>query len=92
MSEPINGTPPKLDIEMFPQEMIDLSIEVGNHPALGVLLRAQSNRDIYILLMEVASYCEIVVIGTFTRQDILDLAVKCTKKLYQMRTSVILPH
>ena len=82
---------PKLDIQMFPQQMLDLHTEVRKHLPLMKLLHDQDNKDIYIQLMEVASYCEIVVIGTFTHQDILDLAEKCTKKLYSMRTSVIIP-
>lgn len=87
----MNGSSPKLDLQFFPQQMIDLHTEVRKHPALLQILHDQDNKDIYIQLMEVATYCEIVVIGTFTHQDILDLAEKCTAKLYSMRTSVIIP-
>ena len=82
---------PKLSIEMFPQEMIDLHTEVRKHSDLMVTLHDQENKDVYIQLMEIASYCQIAVLGTFTRSDILDLATKCTVRLYQMRSSIILP-
>lgn len=87
----MNGSSPKLNIEMFPQQMLDLHTEVRKHPALMQLLHDQENKDVYIQLMEIAAYCEIVVIGTFTHQDILDIVEKCTRKLFSMRTSVIIP-
>jgi len=92
MSGAMNGSTPKLDLQFFPQQMLDLHTEVRKHPALMKLLHDQENKDVYIQLMEIATYCEIVVIGTFTHQDILDLAEKCTRKLYSMRSSIIIPY
>jgi hypothetical protein len=91
MSGTMNGSPPRLDLQFFPQQMLDLHREIQHHPPLLKLLHDQDNKDVYIQLMEIATYCEIVVIGTFTHQDILDLASKCTSKLYAMRTSIIIP-
>jgi len=81
----------KLVYEMFPAQIMDLYREIQHHPNLLKLLHDQDNKDVYIQLMEIAAYCEIVVIGDFTRQDILELCTAMTKKLYSRRSSIILP-
>lgn len=81
----------KYNIEMFPPELIALNEETAKHPKLGELLSQQPNRDVYILLCEVAAYCGVVLEGTYTRDDVLKICDKLTTQLQSMRTIVIMP-
>jgi hypothetical protein len=86
---------PTLDIknpayEYFPQELIDLRIEIQKHPALLKILHEQAEKDIYIQLMEIATYCSILVAGDYTQEDMLGLCREMTKKLMSMRTIIVL--
>lgn len=82
---------PKLDLEYFPAEIIALNREVGNHPDLMKILSEQPNKDVYIRLAEIATYCNILMIGDYSRERILQVCEECTKVLYQKRTSIIVP-
>lgn len=77
--------------EIFPDELQDLNREVSFHPMLQERLREQVNKDIYIKILEVATYCDLAVAGDFTRDDILALCALCTRMLHQKRTSIIIP-
>jgi len=88
MSEPTR----RLAIELFPQEILDLHTEVRKHPDLLQKLYDQDNKDVYIQILEVATHCEIAVAGTFTHQDMLNLCTMLTKKLYSMRSIIVLPN
>lgn len=79
-----------LTLEIFPQQVLDLHTEVRKHTDLIQKLHDQENKDVYIQILEVATHCEILVAGTFTYQDILDLCEKLTKKLYSMRSIIVL--
>jgi hypothetical protein len=81
----------KLALEMFPNQIIDLHTEVRKHPRLMQILHDQDNKDVYIQLLEIATYCDILAVGDFTRDQILDLCVQMTRKLYSMRSSIIIP-
>ena len=75
-----------LAIEMFPPELTDLRIEIQKHPALLVVLAAQAEKDVYIQLMEIATYCDILVLGDYTMEDMLGLCKKMTEELVKIRT------
>jgi hypothetical protein len=80
----------RLVFEKFPQEILDLHTEVRKHPPLLRLLHDQDNKDVYIQLLEIATYCDILVIGDFTHAEILALCTKMTRKLIEMRTSIVI--
>ncbi len=81
----------KLQFEMFPEELIQLQVEVyEHHPALLQILHNQQDKDIYMQLCEVFAYCEMIVEGTYTRDDIIELAGIALKKLMQKRTLVVI--
>ena len=80
----------KLQYEMFPEELIQLRIEIDHHPDLLAILHAQSDKDVYIQICEIAAYCEIVVDGTYTRDDIIRLCKICLDKLVSKRTLIVL--
>lgn len=77
--------------EIFPEALQDLNREVSWHPELQKRLLEQREKDIYIKILEIATYCDLAVAGDFTRDDILALCSLCTKMLYQKRTAIIIP-
>lgn len=87
----IGPTGKTLHLEFFPQEVLDLHAEVRKHPDLLKKLHDQDNKDVYIQILEIATHCEIAVTGTFTHQDMLNLCEMLTKKLYSMRSILVLP-
>ena len=87
---------PKLDLkkpkyELFEPELQALNAEVIHHPELQAILAQQSNKDIYISISEISSYCGIILDGAYDKKDMLELCEILTKKLYEKRTQIILP-
>lgn len=81
-----------LKFEMFPEEITALNREVFFHPKLMQILTDQPNKDVYILLLEIATYCNIPVVAEiYTHKDILELCSELTKALYAKRTQFIIP-
>lgn len=81
-----------LKFEIFPEDIIALNQEVAQHPRLLQILRHQPNKDIYISLLEVATYCNVPVVADIhTHADILTLCRELTKRLYSKRTELIIP-
>jgi hypothetical protein len=80
-----------LTLEIFPQQVLDLHTEVRKHPDLMRKLHDQPDKDVYIQILEIATHCEIAVAGTFTHADMLNLCEMLTKKLYSMRSILVLP-
>jgi hypothetical protein len=68
-------------IEHFPIEIIELNKEVGNHPVLMDLLAEQPMHEFEIRLGVIAAYCEVILDGAYTREDILKLCDILTTKL-----------
>ena len=80
-----------MHIEMFPEELNALRIEINNHPDLLVILAAQADKDIYIQISEIAAYCGIVLDGEYTKQDLITLCGKMEQQLRSKRVAIILP-
>lgn len=77
----------------FPEELTALRQEIDHHPDLLTILTAQSDRDFYVHLAEIAAYCGIALNGEFTQREIIDLCGTCVQILQAKRVSVImLPH
>jgi len=79
----------KLQYEMFPEELVQLRVEIDHHPALLQILHDQQDKDTYMQLVEIFAYCEMIVEGTYTRDDIIELCGIALKKLIQKRTLII---
>lgn len=77
--------------DYFPQELIDLRIEIQRHPELLKILHEQEDKDVYIQIMEIATHCKILVTGEYTRDDMLNLCKMLTQKLMSMRSIIVLP-
>lgn len=82
----------KFKLEFFPEELNQLRVEINHHPQLLTILHAQHDKDVYIQICEIAAYCNILVDGTFTHADIVELCDMCRKKLQSMRTILVLPN
>jgi mannose/fructose/N-acetylgalactosamine-specific phosphotransferase system component IIB len=76
---------------IFPEELIALRQEIQKHPLLLELLHDQENKDVYIQIAEIATYCNIILDGDYTQQDVLGICKACTQALMSKRTLVILP-
>lgn len=77
--------------DYFPQELIDLRLEITKHPDLLKILHEQEDKDVYIQILEIAAYCKILVMGEYTRDDMLNLCKMLTEKLMSMRVIIVIP-
>ena len=78
-------------LEFFPEPLNQLRQEIDHHPDLLTILSIQSDKDVYIQISEIAAYCDIVLDGTYTRDDIVQLCELCVKRLQAKRTIMVLP-
>lgn len=76
---------------MFPEELTELHKEIQYHFSLLELLHDQPDKDVYIQILEIATYCKVLVSGEYTYDDMLKLCETLTKKLKNMRTPIVLP-
>lgn len=79
-----------LRIEMFSDDMIALSQEVGYHPHLVQRLHKHAGADFEIKLAEIAAYCEVALDGFYTQDDINKLCELLYNKLRASRAAIVL--
>ena len=77
--------------EYFETELIDLRREIENHPELMMILGVQTNPDIYVHIAEIAAYCQMVLDGTYSKEDILKLCTVMTERLINRRAIIVQP-
>jgi hypothetical protein len=77
-------------ITLFPQELIDLNMEVLYHPELQKKLAEQPADELEIRLAAIATYCGILIDGYFSVQDLATIAGLCHKELIKRRTGILL--
>jgi hypothetical protein len=75
----------------FPEELLELRNEIQHHPELVLILEAQPQTDIYIHICEIAAYCDVLVLGTYTHNEILELCKMLLWKLKEKRSILVLP-
>lgn len=77
--------------EMFPEVFIELQAEIQQHEQLLInLLQLPKDSPMEVKLGEVAAYCQIVLDGMYTQEDVEKLCGILLKKLKQKRTPLIL--
>lgn len=82
----------KLQYEMFHPQIIALNREVAMHPELCKIIANQPQKDVYIRILEIATYCNVIMVAElYTLEDILDMCEKLTAELFKKRTSIIIP-
>lgn len=91
MSKEDHGTAGKYKLEFFPEVLNELRVELKHHHDLMLRLAEQSDKDVYVQIGEIAAYCNILYVGTFTREDMLEICEKCLRVLRSKRTILILP-
>ena len=82
---------PNLKYEFFPESLQALRVEIDNHPKLLKLLHDQPDKDVYMQICEIAAYCDIVLEGDYTKDDMIRLADKLVWKLKSKNSGIILP-
>ena len=82
---------PNLKYEFFPESLQALRVEIENHPKLLKLLHDQRDKDVYMQIAEIAAYCEVIMAGDYSRDDIIRLADKLVWKLKKKNCLLILP-
>lgn len=77
--------------ELFPEVFIELQAEIQQHEQLLInLLQLPKDSPMEVKLGEVAAYCQIVLDGMYTQEDVEKLCEILLKKLKQRRTPLIL--
>jgi hypothetical protein len=76
------------EIDMFPQEFLDLRKETMKHPELLKMLESCS--DLAEWFATVGTYADVVIDGIFDKYSLGNLSVTLTKALYRKRTSFII--
>ena len=83
----LNG---RVRIEMFPEEWIALNKELQNHPVLIELIQKHLQSEFEVILAEIATYCEVILDGVYTREDICNICNICTERLIKKRGAIML--
>lgn len=76
-------------LEYFPDELIELRIEIDNHPELLAILAGQADKDVYVHIAEIAAYCRVMLAGDYTRDDIIEVCGKLVTELKRKREPLI---
>jgi len=79
-------------LEYFPESYIALNQELGNHPDLCELLSKHPPQEIEIRIAEIATYCDIVLDGYYTADDLDKLCDILVRKLKDKSSIIIMPH
>ncbi len=77
-------------IVYIPTEFLELRKEVSNHPTLlSRLQELPPEGDIGDWIGCIAAYCEIILDGAYSVEDMMKIADRCTERLRDKRTLVI---
>jgi len=79
-----------MKIVMFHQNRIDLDREIHNHSKLMERLANHPADEFEIRLAEIASYCEVLLHGDYTPDDLDKLCGILFKRLLEKRIPIIL--
>lgn len=80
----------KVTLEFFSPARIALAQEVTKHPDLIALLQKHPQNEFEILLAEIAHYCEVVLDGDYTPDDLDRICSICTARLRKLHSPIIL--
>ena len=82
-------------LEYFPEAYIELQKELRFHPVLLDRLQKFDQKDVELVIAEIAAYCEILMDGIYVEADIVRLAELMLPRLRAKRQrpdSVIIVH
>jgi|ERR1700748_1384492 len=89
-NKPNFNVPKGMVIAMFPEEFIALNRELEYHPVLTDLMTNIPANEFELRIANIAAYCEIIVDGSYTPHDLINLAKICLEKLQDKRKKLIL--
>lgn len=75
---------------MFPDEMLELQSEIKHHPILMEALKELQGYNFSFQLAAVATYCDVLLDGDYSTQDILKIAERLTRKLQDKRAGHVI--
>lgn len=75
-------------LEFFPQSFMDLQRELPNHPELVEHLQNHPADELELRLAEIASYCGVVLDGSYLPEELHKLAEILVKRLIAGRGGV----
>lgn len=79
-----------MQIVLFPEEILNLQLEIVKHPPLVEQLRQDPNEDFGTKLGTIAAYVDVALDGDYTGMDILRIAKILTDKLYDKRSGNVI--
>lgn len=71
----------------FPRSYIDLAREVQYHPQLATLINPAA--DFHINLGSIAAYCNVILDGEYTSEDVEKICERLTEILHRSRIELI---
>lgn len=80
----------KISLEFFPESYIALQRELNNHPELCARLTNHPPQEFELRLAEIASYCEVILDGSYTPDDLDKLCDILYRKLKAKDSGIIL--
>ena len=78
--------------EYFPQEMVDLQVELAKHPPAMEHMASCPSPYVEDRIAHLCTYCDIAVDDQFDIDELCELASLITKKLYEKRTGLCITH
>ena len=70
--------------EYFPEEFIQLQLEISHHPLLIQRLQKHSQLELETIIAEVCHYCGLGINGTYTPDEVTAIADGLVWELKQM--------
>lgn len=77
-------------LEYFPESRLQLAQEVKKHPDLMEKIQKHPQDEFELILAEIATYCEILLDGYYTQEDLDGLCEILYWKLRNKRSPVII--
>ena len=77
---------------IFPEEFIQLNIELQYHPDLCAIVAGYSEKEFEVRLARIAAFCKIALDDTYTEEDLRKIADLCIQWLRRRRTADIIMH
>jgi hypothetical protein len=74
-----------MHIQLFPEEFIQLQLEIQNHPLLIQRLQKHSQLEVETIFAECCHYCKIEIDALLDGEQLRVLADKLRDKLLQMK-------
>ena len=76
--------------EYFDPRMLALQEEVSHHPQLMELLAKHPQQEMEMRIAEIAAYCEVMLDGYYSEEQLNELADVLTRKLKQKNCIVLI--